>query len=340
MRGPKLPHWRCKCGVADNFANRTCCRGCAEAAPGHIQKKQKAAHAAAVSGTSPKVVTPKGPQGAWKDGPPKGGDWDRLFQVMEKMVDKAAGGTSPKPATAAAAGALMPAKEEDGEARGTRIQTLQTEVAQLLALGVAEGAPTVLERRAEISKLRSERPGHIQLRDVEGKIARIDKKLAAHADRRQEITEELEQLDKDKAEAEADKVRLEAEKVTLAKAQAADHALAIADIVSKDVRSNPMQEAKIKQCQQLLDELRGDSGTPAGSSVQPAAVPDLGAMEVEQAEDFQDMFSGLLAWKPLVGDANYADNCAKRRSELAQGVAAIVNKRFNTRAEPYGQRQG
>jgi hypothetical protein len=205
LKGPRLPHWGCSCGEAENWASRLQCRNCSKAAPARV------ATAAREAAKAPAASQPKGPGGAWKKGPPQVDEVAKLRKEIAglKLQIKQGQGVDADD---------KPDDPED-EAAAKR-EKIQKEM-DTLKIVLGEKHPEVLARASQLEELQKQRPVGARLLAAQRKISKMEKKLEqkqkAVQDVEQSIAEFQQRLKDLKGESEAIQKELEAQKQDQAK---------------------------------------------------------------------------------------------------------------------------
>jgi len=173
LKGPKLPHWGCSCGEAENWASRLQCRGCSKAAPARVSA------AAREAAKTPSAAQPSGPNGAWKRGPPQPDEVAKLRKEIAGLKLQLKQGQEQEPEDKA--------DDPEDEAAGKRAR-IQKELDALKAV-LGDVHPEVLDRASQLEELQKQRPVGARLLAAQRKISKMEKKL----EQKQKSVREVEQ---------------------------------------------------------------------------------------------------------------------------------------------------
>ena len=199
----RTPHWKCRCGEAENWATRASCRKCGDAAPQRVLKALEAAKRV------PSTGAPSAPKGRWQDGPP--GSDDAVVQKLRGELEQL------KRDLAAKNNEKCGEADDSGEPEEMSLQKLEEFVAMGKAIGIPnpEAERQLQERQKKVPKPRTLESVRAQLRrakhdfnQASEHLVKVEKQMAEARERAQEkaaalaLAEqaELEELQRETAE--------------------------------------------------------------------------------------------------------------------------------------------
>ncbi len=334
LGGPKEPHWECGCGASGNWACALQCRKCKRDAPSGVQKKAKAASAAAIAKTSP-------------SGTPRKPDKSSEIAVLRREIKelKAAAGKDPS---------ATPPNDPTDDKRLEEIRNLEAAIA---AMGHVLGAEeTVLQLKGKLEGLRASRlaakPASAQRKYAVEKVEKFQRSIQKAREQRELLVAKMEadrttlaQTDEKLAGLRVDLAAAEVKATALVGSTAAPEVVAERFLaLPVGLQQQPMWQERAAQfaawqaeagaaaadAQAALAQAQAqaEAVAPAGPSVEEAGKAEAAALKDKEAEAFEEqqmqMDVDALCAAPLGDDLD-----AKRK--WAEGF--VAHRRQKARAE-------
>ena len=323
LNGPKMPHWGCSCGEAENWASRLQCRGCGKSAPGRV---------AAAAKEAAKVPQPqhRGPKGAWAKGPPVPDEVAKLRKEVAGLKLQLKQNQTTE----------VDDKVEDPEDEAsTRREKIQKELDSLKAVLGSEH-PEVQARITQLDELQRQRPLGTRLLAAQRKIAKTEKKLEQKRQSVAEVSKDIEEFQqklKDlQGESEAMQKELDSQKADQARLLEAEESSEAPGSTAAEWEQFQRMAGKLSGAQQapgpLVEALRAVQQTISEWKSLQAQSDEAGAEQ--QDFDMDKDTKGQLSEQQLVEALGARDDLGSvlgslssdTRRKLAESLGQIVEE--------------
>ena len=246
---------------------------CGKAAPQSVRKLAEKAAKATVPNPSP----PRAPGGRWASGAPaEPPDWVKEFNAnvawqKANPLGKDKEGQPKEPAPGWAGGGGSGGRDPGVALAIQHRGELYKEIEMLLNVGgdFTEEHEEIKKRRDAIKKISGERPAHVQLRDIDGKIKQtkvgLEGKRKEKADleisilelrgQADEIETEVGKFEEDVAALLQDKAGITESEVALPEPESIKGKELVAMVLPKGVRDDPGRKSEVEAVAELLQKL-------------------------------------------------------------------------------------